>query len=407
MSEIADLFYQSSSKDSLIIAVTGTNGKTSITHLLAQAFTQLGKQGAVIGTLVNCICGGNYDHACKTTTPDPITVQATLKQFKDQGVKVVAMEASSHALHQHRLKAVNVSMGIFANLTRDHLDYHGSMENYADAKQLLFNMPSIRYGVFNLGDPVGLRWAKQFQKQFAVCGYTLEETQLNEIPFVVLARTVQFHAAGFRCDVITPWGNGVLNSSLIGYFNVQNLLAVLSALGLLGYSLKDILAVLATLKPIRGRMQLLGGGEGKPLVIIDFAHTPDALEKALNASRRHCRGKLICVFGCGGNRDVGKRPIMGGIAEKLADQVIVTDDNVRFEDPNQISQAILKGCSQPDKIHVEHDRKKAIQWAIRQAKPEDVILLAGKGHERDQIIGDQYLPFNEEQIVLEILNSKF
>lgn len=403
ISGIAAEFYQHPSKNMLVIAVTGTNGKTSITHLLAGAFSQLGKKSAVIGTMGSGIFGGIYDTEYKTTTPDPIKLQSILRHFHDEKVEIVAMEASSHALHQYRLSAVNVAVGVFSNLTRDHLDYHKNLAHYADAKRRLFEMPCVRQGVFNLDDKVGAEWMQRFRDRYSTCGYTIQGEKNDQKNWTVSAHAIQFLSSGFRCQVETPWGKGALESSLMGDFNVQNILSVLSVLGMQGYSLETILPALSALKPIPGRMQILGGKGSYPLIIIDFSHTPDALEKALRAARKHCLGKLICVFGCGGNRDRGKRPEMGKLAESLADQVIVTDDNVRKENPGQIVNDILAGCQNPDKMCVLHDRRAAIQQAIQQAASDDVIVLAGKGHETYQIIGDHYLPFNEEQIVLEIL----
>lgn len=405
VSGIAGEFYDHPSKAMEVMAVTGTNGKTSVTHLLAEAFTRLGKLGAVIGTMGSRVGFEPYNTDFKTTTPDPITLQAILRQFKDRGVNVVAMEASSHALHQHRLAAVSVGVGIFTNLTRDHLDYHQSMENYAEAKRFLFEMPSLRLGVFNGDDPAGAAWAKLFQHRYPSCAYMLQEAHPLGVDQLVRAGSPHFLSTGFRCDVETPWGKGKLTSSLLGRFNIQNMLAVLAVLGLKGYSLETILPVLAALKPIRGRMQILGGEPGEPLVVIDYAHTPDALEKILNASREHCRGKLTCVFGCGGDRDKGKRPIMGKIAERYADRVIITDDNVRHENPLQIVKDILAGCVRPDTMRVLSDRREAIQTALKEAVSGDVIVLAGKGHETYQIVGDRSWPFSEEAVVLEILRG--
>jgi len=403
VSEIASAFYDHPSQKLFMIGLTGTKGKTSCSHLLANALMRLGRKSAVIGTMGSGIYGEPYDTSCHQTTPDPIFVQALLHRFVNEKVDAVVMEASSHALHQHRVKAVDFKIGMFTNLTRDHFDYHETAENYAAAKHLLFEMPSLEAGVFNLDDPIGEQWAHEFKSHYKVCGYTLSASRCVDDLWVVCARKIEFHARGFTLDLKTPWGEASVTCALLGAFNVSNVLAVIATLGLMGYSLAAIVETVEQFTTVPGRMQLIGGKHHQPLVVIDFAHTPDALEKALQAVRTHCRGKLICVFGCGGNRDRGKRPMMGRIAETLADQVIVTNDNIRFENPIVIVQDILAGCEHPEKIAVEHDRRAAIHRAIEQALPDDVILLAGKGHENYQVIGDQYLPFSELEIVEEVL----
>ena len=406
VSEMASIFYDYPSQKLLMIGLTGTKGKTSCSHLLANALMKLGQKSAVIGTMGSGIYGEPYDTSCHQTTPDPIFVQALLHRFVEEQVQAVTMEASSHALHQHRVKAVDFKIGVFTNLTRDHFDYHETAENYAAAKHLLFEMPSLEAGVFNLDDPIGAIWAREFQSHYPVCGYTLSVDRRFDELSIVRARSVEFHPRGFTLDLETPWGEATVTCALLGAFNVSNVLAVIAVLGLMHYKLSAIVETVEQFSTVPGRMQLVGGKNNQPLVVIDFAHTPDALEKALQAIRIHCRGKLICVFGCGGNRDRGKRPMMGHIAEMLAEQVIITNDNVRFEDPAVIVQDILAGCAHPEKIRVEHDRRLAIQQAIEQASSEDVILLAGKGHENYQIIGDQYLPFSELEIVRQGLRAR-
>lgn len=396
ISHIAARFYENPAQQLKVIAVTGTNGKTSTTYFLAQALQRLGHKAGIIGTLGH----GLIDNLTpqNLTTPDPILIQAILADLLHQGVEYVIMEASSHALVQERIAGIAFIMGIFTNLTQDHLDYHGDMENYAKAKRLLFTMPSLKQALFNLDDPVGQKWFKEFQHSLAVFGYSLKE-QIDKNARVIYTKDLQLHANGIEALIIRGEQQGYFKSNLLGRFNMANLLAVMGALLALDYSFQEVLAVMAELRPVPGRMQLLGGGEF-PLVVIDYAHTPDALEQALKVIREHCTGKLFCVFGCGGNRDRGKRPLMGKIAEQYADKVILTNDNVRFEDAEKIITDILAGFDYPDKVLVESNRAAAIKLALDNAKKGDIVLLAGKGHENYEIVGDQYLPFNEAEIVL-------
>ncbi len=383
------------------IGITGTNGKTSCMQLLTQALNLLESQTSMIGT----IGFGTPENLTpqELTTPDPLLLQNILHQFSQEGTKTVVMEASSHALDQERVSNVPFSLGMFTNLSRDHLDYHHDMEAYARAKHRLFEKLTLKFGVFNLDDPVGLKWMKEFESKMSVCGYTCNSCK--DFSSIVSASNIELNSDGIQADIKTPWGKGKLKSQLIGEFNISNLLAVVAALGLLGCLLEDILNVLPKLEPVVGRMQLLGGGD-KPLVVIDFSHTPDALEHALKALRRHCEGKLTVIVGCGGDRDPGKRQMMGAISEEFADNVIITNDNVRTEDPVKITDAILSGCKNPDQVQVIHDRIQAINVGISGASPKDVILLAGKGHEQYQIIGHKKVPFDEVALVNEALSRR-
>lgn len=383
------------------IGITGTSGKTSCMQLLTQALNLLKKKTSMIGT----IGYGTPGHLTpqQLTTPDPLLLQNILHQFSLEGTETVVMETSSHSLDQDRVSGLPFSLGIFTNLSRDHLDYHHDMETYAKAKHRLFEKSTLKFGVFNLDDPISLKWMKEFSSKLSVCGYSQNSGLSSEFSSAVVVSDIKLTQEGIEAFIKTPWGAGKLKSQLIGTFNVSNLLAVIAALGLLGYPLKEILNVMPKLTPVIGRMQLLGGGD-QPLVVIDFSHKPDALEQALRALRHHCEGKLKVIFGCGGDRDLGKRPMMGAIAEKLADEVIITNDNVRTEDPVKITDAILAGCKHPKLIRVIHDRAKAIHVGISESSPKDVILLAGKGHEAYQIIGDQKLPFDEVALVNKALS---
>lgn len=384
------------------VGITGTSGKTSCMHLLTEALNRLGENSAMMGTI-----GYGKPNQLKPqelTTPAPLTLQNQLHQFSLQGVKTVVMEASSHALDQDRVSDIPFFMGIYTNLSRDHLDYHHDMESYARAKRRLFEIPSLKQAVINLDDSVGHRWAQEFSDRLQVCGYSRQIDPVGQFPFVVATKKVLFEQGGIMAEIETPWGSGSFKSQFLGGFNLSNLLAVISSLGLMGFRLEKILEVVERLTPVIGRMQLLGGGD-HPLVVIDFSHKPAALENALLVLREHCKGNLVVVFGCGGDRDSGKRPMMGEIAERLADKVIITDDNVRTEDPVKITNDILAGCHHPDRVRVIHDRVLAINAGIENATSKDVILLAGKGHEQYQVIGDKKLPFNEVAIVKKALGE--
>lgn len=389
ISEIAARFYDYPGKQLKIIGITGTNGKTSCSHFIASILSHLGQPCGVMGTLGN----GLYNDIKPSllTTPDAITVQKTLAEFLNAGAKYVAMEVSSHSLDQGRVNAIPFEVGIFTNLTRDHLDYHATMEAYGAAKEKLFHYPMLKHAVINIDDDFGKKLIGTTTKN--IIAFSRSSEKRYDIP-LVYAKKIQLDIFGMSVEVVSPWGEGEFKTSLVGPFNVSNLLAVLSTLCLLDIPFHDALKALSTLKPVPGRMQSFGGDE-KPLVVVDYSHTPDALEKALLALRSHCQGKLYCVFGCGGDRDKGKRPIMAKIAEKIADVVIVTDDNPRTEDPAQIVADIMGGFSHPQKVLVQHDRSEAIRDIIHYAKAGDCVLIAGKGAETYQQVGEQKIPFSD------------
>lgn len=393
--QIAANFYDNPSKNMLAIGITGTNGKTSISYLLTSALQKLGKQASLIGTLgygnPGSLTPSDY------TSPNPIMLQHILANFKKQNINTVIMETSSHALDQDRFSGIEIKFGTFTNLTHDHLDYHKTINEYAAAKQRLFTQTSIQNGIFNLDDPIGLKWFEQFKNNFAVYGYTLNPNKFSATN-ITAANNIQAQPNGISAEILSPWGNGKLISPLMGRFNLSNLLAVVANLCIMGYKLNDILSIIPELQPVPGRMQTIIDKD-KPLVVVDFSHTPDALQQALRTLREHCHGKLFCVFGCGGGRDRKKRPKMGQIAEQLADHVIITNDNVRFEDPQRIANDILEGLTHPNKAIIELDRVKAITHTIKRATTKDIVLLAGKGHEPYQIIGNKKLPFNDIEIV--------
>lgn len=388
LSEIAGRFYGEPSRAMRVVAVTGTNGKTSVTQLLAQASDLLDQPCGLIGTLGSGFYGsltsGYY------TTPNPLAAQATLADLKNAGAKVVAMEVSSHGLDQHRISAVTVAVAVLTNLTRDHLDYHGSMQAYAAAKAQLFSWPGLRATVLNIDDAFGRELAAQ-ETSARLITYSL-----NDVSASIYCRNIRFSATGIKAEVVTTQGEGNLSSSLLGQFNLSNLLAVIGALLGLGHSLEQALSVIAKLQGPIGRMQVLGGQE-RPVVVVDYAHTPDALEQVLSSLRAHVvpGGRLLCLFGCGGERDVGKRILMAEVVERLADGAVVTDDNPRSEDPAAIRAEILSGFSTSAAVTEVAERGAAIAQLIAQAGAHDVVVLAGKGHEDYQEINQQRNHFSD------------
>ncbi|SEK99983.1 UDP-N-acetylmuramoylalanyl-D-glutamate--2,6-diaminopimelate ligase [Atopomonas hussainii] len=377
LSAIAGRFYGEPSRNLAVVGVTGTNGKTSVSQLLAQVLGRLETPCAIIGTLGN----GFFDDlkAGVHTTPDALSVQAELARFKQAGAQAVSMEVSSHGLEQGRVAALHFDVAVLTNLSRDHLDYHGSMQAYAAAKAKLFQRPELRARVLNLDDAFGVELAEQ-GGEGRLLSYSVDNPQAD-----LYCTAVSFSDDGIEARLAGRYGEAMLRSPLLGRFNLSNLLAVIGALLALDYPLADVLRELRSVQGPQGRMQRLGGGD-KPLVVVDYAHTPDALEKVLEALRPHCHGRLLCLFGCGGDRDRGKRPLMAQIAERLADQVIVTDDNPRTEAPEQIFADIQQGFSDAGGVQVIAGRAAAIAQTIAAAKAADVVLLAGKGHEPYQEI---------------------
>lgn len=392
---IASQFYKDPSKALWCIGVTGTNGKTTVTHWLAQAYRFLQKKSAVIGTLGN----GALDdlQATQNTTPGPVELQKMLATFVQDKVRTVAMEVSSHGLDQGRVNGVAFDVAVFTNLTRDHLDYHQTMEAYQAAKRQLFDWPTLTAAVVNIDDAFGMSLIDELRKQDKkVWSYGLHQEA------DVCATSVNMHATGFEIVVRTPQGDGTIQLHALGQFNVHNALAVLTCLLVNEVALSSAIQAVSGLVPVAGRMQMFGGGDF-PLVVVDYAHTPDALEKALQTLRLQARGKLCCVFGCGGDRDSGKRREMGRIADGLADTVIVTNDNPRSENPYAIVAAIAEGITRD--INVELDRAKAIALAIGQASKGDVVLVAGKGHEDYQEIQGIRYPFSDASWVQNALGN--
>ncbi len=395
---IATVFYGHPSQELSVIGVTGTNGKTSVTHFIAQAFAKQNK-AAVIGTL-----GYGFLEALKpvkNTTPDPIRLQKMIADSVSEDAEFLAMEVSSHGLSENRMEHVQFDTAVFTNLTRDHLDFHGSMEKYREAKFLLFMQPGLKNAVINIDDETGLYFSKQLPNDINLLTYSASGKDDADIA------VNEFHVKkdGFKATVKTPWGSGELYSHLLGYFNLENSLAVIAVLGIYGLPLKTILEQVSKLEPVLGRMMVYKKSK-KPTVAIDYAHTPDALANALKTLRSHCKGQLWCVFGCGGDRDPGKRAQMGAIAESLSDRVIVTNDNPRHEIPEHIAEDILSGFQNQVDVKVILDRAEAIDTAMSSAEQNDLILVAGKGHETTQTIGSKLIAFSDTDIVLRKYSDK-
>jgi UDP-N-acetylmuramoyl-L-alanyl-D-glutamate--2,6-diaminopimelate ligase len=386
---IADRFYASPSHELVVIGVTGTNGKTSFVQLLTQALSLHGDVAGSIGTLGAGLYGKVV--AGERTTPDVIAVHRLLADMRGAGASHVAMEVSSHALDQGRVDAVAFDVAVFTNLTRDHLDYHGSMDAYGDAKAKLFAWPTLRAAVVNLDDAFGAALFSQLPEYLQRIGVSSRGAQ----DAMLRADNVRLDASGIGFDLTMGGERHPVASPLLGRFNVDNLLSVAGALLALDWPLATIAALLQRLHPVNGRMNRVGGDARSPLVVVDYAHTPDALEQALMSLRAHTKGNLICVFGCGGDRDRGKRPQMAEIAERFADRVIVTDDNPRSEDGDAIVAEILAGFAHADAVRVQRDRAQAIATAIASAAANDVVLIAGKGHETYQEVAGVQRPFDD------------
>lgn len=401
VSRIAGRFYREPGNELTVVGVTGTNGKTSCTQFLARALSPTLHCG-VIGTL-----GSGFPDQLEPgthTTPDPVRLQAELAFLRDSGAAAVAMEVSSHALHQGRVAGVSFDVAVLTNLSRDHLDYHGSMVEYGLAKKQLFLMPGLKCAVLNLDDPLGQSLLGELPETVLAVAYGqyVEADMFRGAHRWVRATEVSSSQSGMTLSIDSSWGKGSFSTPLLGRFNVSNLLAVLSVLLFLGVTFAIALARLAALMTVPGRMEHFGGVD-RPLVVVDYAHTPDALGHVLTALREHVTGQLICVFGCGGDRDRGKRPEMAAMAEALASEVFITDDNPRTEDGDRIVEDILTGMKRPDRARVIRDRAQAIAQAIGHAVPGDLVLVAGKGHETSQQIGDLKLPFEDREQVQQAL----
>ena len=387
--QIAEHFFKHPSRHLWVTGVTGTNGKTSCSKWIAQSLTRLGKPCAVIGTLGSNLAGEEANNEFPpTTTPDPVALHSFLSKVRARGAQAVAMEVSSHGLEQGRVSGVAFDVAMFTNLSRDHLDYHGDMHAYGEAKARLFAWPQLKHAVINLDDEFGAELVSRIDhKQVNVIGYGFGKGE-------IAAHNLDLSTRGLKLEISTPWGAAKVHSSVLGAFNAHNILGVLGVLVCSGIALDNAVAAVEELQPVPGRMQMIRE-DGMPLVVIDYSHTPDALQKALQTLRDLLTpgARLHCVFGAGGDRDTGKRATMGEIATRLADRSTVTSDNPRWEDPLSIISDIVAGAHSG--YLVEPDRAVAIRDAILAAAAQDIVLIAGKGHENYQEICGERLPFSD------------
>ncbi len=397
LGELASRYHSAPSEQMRIAGVTGTNGKTSVAHFLAQSWQRVYGNAGMVGTLGHGLFGDLQSGA--RTTPDAFRLQQALAECVKAGVEHLAMEVSSHALQQHRCQTVQFDAAVFTNLSRDHLDYHSNMAAYAAAKRLLFTDYAPAFAIINHDDSYGRQWFGELNGGMQMLSFGLQEGA--ELRAEISAIDIN----GMNLRISGPWGSEEVHTCLLGEFNASNLLATAGTLALLGMPWNRVLHQIELMQPVPGRMMRLGGETGQPVVVIDYAHTPDALESALHAVRAHLDGRLVCVFGCGGNRDQGKRPQMGRAAELLADDVFVTSDNPRNESVNKIIEDVVAGLHTPGRATIEPDREEAIRRAIANCKPGDVVLVAGKGHETWQEIGGQKVPFSDECVIRHALGD--
>lgn len=394
---LADRYYHHPSKSMYVVGITGTNGKTSCSQFIAQAI-DTDSHCAVMGTMGWGFLGELHDTT--HTTPDAVRCHQWLDDLVQQGAKTVAMEVSSHALDQGRVTGVAFDCAVFTNLSHDHLDYHGDMVNYGNAKQKLFLSVDTKHHVINIDDAFGLRLAEQLPAGTRCIRYAIDNPAAAEISATNIIQTEQ----GLKFTLHIASDSADVQSQVYGKFNIYNLLATAGVMLSLGYTLKQIVTRLALISGIAGRLQVLRAAR-QPVFVIDYAHTPDALENVLLAIKAHFAGELWCVLGCGGDRDSQKRPKMAAIAETHANHVVITNDNPRSESPLAIVQDMLAGTRHPDRAKVELDREAAIMFAYQHAVAGDVILVAGKGHENYQLIGDKKLPFSDQAVIERILNE--
>jgi UDP-N-acetylmuramoyl-L-alanyl-D-glutamate--2,6-diaminopimelate ligase len=400
---LAARFYGEPSARLFVVGITGTDGKTSTAHILTQALNHLGGRCGYLGTLGY---GMLPELATAThTTPDAVMLQRWLAWMAEQGAESVMMEVSSHALDQARVGGVAFDLAVLTNVTRDHLDYHGDHEHYVAAKRRLFVVDGLRAALLNQDDAYGRAWLNDLPAGVAGVAYGLDAMPAPGAARHILGAEPELHERGLRLAVRSSWGSGVLESRLLGRFNAYNLLAALAVLLEKGVALRDALAALGETDTVPGRMEAVRIREQQPLVAVDYAHTPEALGQALRALRAHCRGELTVVFGCGGDRDRGKRPLMAAVAAEFADRLILTDDNPRGEEPQSIVRDILTGLPAGARFTVEHDRARAIAGAIAGAGLQDAVLVAGKGHEDYQTYGRERRHFSDRLVVAACLQK--
>jgi len=395
---IVSRFFGDPGQAMTIIGITGTDGKSSVTHLVTQALTRIGKSCASIGTLGYGI--GNSLTPDSLTTPDTVSLQSRLHQFQLQRCEYVVMEVSSHALEQYRVNGCDFDIAVLTNLGRDHLDYHGDQGRYAAAKARLFHDFQLSGRVVNVDDSFGQQISESVEQK-SLLRYSVESEGECEAEIRLIASELSANGQNIRAS--TPLGEVTAVTALLGRFNVENTLACIATLVALGLDYNQLELAVKDLKPIPGRMEKFVGKPAGAAAVIDFAHTEQALRACLGACREHTGGLLWCVFGCGGDRDQGKRSGMGRAVEELADRVIVTDDNPRNESPEKIVSEILAGMKRPGQACVVHNRQAAIEYALSQAAAEDLVVIAGKGHEQEQIVGNERRPFSDRHVVSRIL----
>ena len=399
---IAGRFYQNPSAHLNVIGVTGTDGKTSVSQYIAQAYEQLEIPCGVIGTL------GYGVHPSLTgariTTPDAVYMQALLQGFVSAGIPHVVIEASSHGLKQGRLNGISVDTAVFTNLGRDHLNYHTSLNDYKNSKRILFQVPGLKNTVINGDDAFGRRLAHEAGSHLCVVSYTCDK-RYSAADYYVHAQKIHCGERSTEIDIHSSWGDAVIKTDLCGKFNVSNILAAAGVLLVNGHGLDEVTHVLSFVRTAPGRMEWITGTQNSPTVLVDYAHTPQALSSVLQALRETCTGKLWCVFGCGGDRDQGKREFMARAVESLADHAVITDDNPRYEDPEGIVQDVMRGFSSAASYSVIHDREQAIVFAINEAGPGDTVLIAGKGHETMQLVKGECLYFDDRKTAARCLQE--
>ncbi|NMH59218.1 UDP-N-acetylmuramoyl-L-alanyl-D-glutamate--2,6-diaminopimelate ligase [Alteromonas ponticola] len=403
VSSLAAAFYDYPAQKMSTIAVTGTNGKTSVVQLATQLKSMLGTRSGAIGTLGHGLYEGKETEYTPepdgTTTPDPIRIQYILAEFVQLDAGQAAFEASSHAIVQGRISQVKTDIAVFTNLSRDHLDYHANMDEYAQAKRQLLKQAGLHTVVLNAQDPESQNW-----KKFADRKLNIIWTGVNEVdPQITseshcIATNVRYHAEGCSFTLQSSWGSAEVSIPLFGTFNIYNTLSAVAALLAQGERFDEIIKVIGNVHPVPGRMEIFPFNQSGN-VVVDYAHTPDALEKVLTSAKQHTQGDIWCVFGCGGDRDKGKRPLMGQVAELNASHIIITTDNSRSEKPAAIAEEIKQGLTRPEKAVFEADREKAIRYCLSKSKPGDLIVVAGKGHEDYQIIGNNRTDYNEREVI--------
>ena len=392
IANIVSRHYESSINEMSIIGITGTNGKTTVSWLIHQGFKKIGYKSGYIGTLGYGLENLNLN---ELTTPSCMKLHKILSEFQNSGVEYVVMEISSHAIDQKRIEGINFNTVIFTNLSRDHIDYHGNMENYGETKAKLFLERQSKIKIININDSFGRSLIERVDEE--VISTSIEPINIDKDKFISVTK-YETNGSGFDIDLKSTWGTFKTHVPLLGTFNIENVIQTIALFLSHGFSMSKIQTIIEGMKAPSGRMESVDMDNNHllPKVLVDFSHTPDALKLSLQSIRDHYDGKIWCVFGCGGDRDRGKRKMMGNIAERYADYVIVTSDNPRNENPEKIISDILEGIS--SKVETIVSREEAINFAIMNANKNEIILIAGKGHESYQKIGEETLEFSDHKI---------